>query len=133
MQNELEKFIRDNRGNFDNQSPAPQVLGRILWQMQQKGEVKPKGVLISFLVLRLTAACALLLAIGIAYWTLRRQPEIVPITRVKQTPQPGKSGAKDAVSGNKPEKISGTLPPGIKILMLLTRTWQCANISLLQH
>lgn len=109
MQNELEKFIGNNRDDFDKQSPDPEVLNRILRQMQGKGKEKPKGILIPFRVLQWAAACVLLVGCGILYWTLHKQPEVVPVVKIKEKPQPVKS-TDEVVSSNRAEDVSKNKP-----------------------
>src|ERR1700744_2674249 len=110
MQDELEKFIGNNRDEFDKQSPEPEVLNRILKQMQAKGIEKPKGIVIPFRVMQWAAACVFLMACGIAYWTLHKQPEVVTVVKVKEKPQAVKKNGDDSVAGNKVEEISKNEP-----------------------
>jgi hypothetical protein len=110
MQNELEKFISSNRDDFDKQSPDPVVLNRILDQMQYKNAERSKGILIPFRTLQWVAACVILIASGIVYWTLQRQPEVVPIVKIKKNVQPLKEAGKDSLISSKPEEIARTEP-----------------------
>src|ERR1700760_693936 len=110
MQNELEKFISSNRDDFDKQSPDPVVLNRVLDQMQYKNAEKSKGILIPFRALQWAAACVILIACGIVYWTLHRQPELVPIVKIKKNAPPVNEAGKDSLLSSKPEEIARTEP-----------------------
>ena len=75
MKNNLEDFIKDNRDKLDTKTPPPEVLGRILAQMQSQEKPKEKGILIPFNVLKWAAACVVLLAGVTAFWALHKKPE----------------------------------------------------------
>ena len=75
MKDDLEKFVRNNQDKFDTKIPDPAVLDRILEQMRVKQDVKPKGIVIPFRVIRWAAASLILVACGIVFWTLQRRPE----------------------------------------------------------
>lgn len=81
MKDELKEFIQNNRDSFDRKTPDAAVLGRILGQMQQKEKPKPKGILISFQVVRWAAAVFTLVALGSAFWILQKKTE--PFAKVK--------------------------------------------------
>jgi hypothetical protein len=93
MANELEKFINNNRESFDKERPDPAVLSRVLEQMQAKGKKEPKGIVISFRVLRMAAASIILLASGVTFWLALNKPETKAPAVVKVSPvlQPIKS------------------------------------------
>ncbi len=74
MENELEKFIQDNRERFDQKMPDPIVLGRILETMQDKRAKEVRGVVIPFRVLHWAAACLVLVGSGFAFWVIQKQP-----------------------------------------------------------
>jgi hypothetical protein len=61
MKDDLEKFIQHNRERLDTKTPPPEMLGRILGQMQPEEEPAEKGILIPFRVLKWSAAAAVLL------------------------------------------------------------------------
>jgi hypothetical protein len=98
MKNDLEKFIQNNREKFDNKTPDPAVLGRILDQMQAIKETKPKGILVPFWMVRLVAASLILFACGITYKVLQKQPDAIAVVKTKVPAVPGtKNPADDAV------------------------------------
>lgn len=60
MSNELEKFVQNNREEFDDRELNPAILQRL--QEQMKGADKKKGIVISFQMIRWAAACVVILA-----------------------------------------------------------------------
>lgn len=87
MKDDLENFIQDNRENFDKKAPDSAVLNRILEQMQQKKELKPRGFLIPFQVVRWAAVVFTLIAFGTAFWIVQRRPEPIVKTKIKSANQ----------------------------------------------
>jgi len=83
MKNELERFIQKNREHFDNKTPGPVVLGRILQQMQATEDIKPKGILISFRTIRWAAAILVLVGLGITILLLQNRRDAATIVRTK--------------------------------------------------
>ncbi len=77
MMNELEKFIGHNREGFDKEMPDPAVLNRVLEHMQtiKLEPQKPKGIVISFRVLRLVAASVVLIVGASICWILFNRPK----------------------------------------------------------
>ncbi len=75
MKNELENFIQHNRDKFDNKTPDPAVLSRILQQMQPIEKPAAKGIVIPFRVIQWAAACIVFFAIAFAFWRLRKGPD----------------------------------------------------------
>ena len=69
MKTELEKFIADNRSDFDDRVPGADVLARIQQKMGHTQSVpQKKGIVISFKTLRwAVAACVIVLA-GVSIW-----------------------------------------------------------------
>lgn len=63
MSNRLEKFVKDNREDFDAFEPGPVVWHNI--QQQLANQPKKKGVYISMRVLRWTAAAAVIISVGV--------------------------------------------------------------------
>ena len=113
MKDELEKFVSDNRDSFDRKTPDPAVLNRVLEQMQAKGQVKPAGILIPFRAVRWAAACLILVACSIVFWTLQKRPETTGIVKNKiagngQVKNPGddtiKQGRVAELAESKPAK-----------------------------
>jgi len=76
----LERFIRNNAGEFDTRTPNPEVLSRILRQMEEGETGKKKGIWISMRYSRAVAACLVVLA-GIAIFWISR-PEQAPAPAV---------------------------------------------------
>jgi hypothetical protein len=73
MKTELEEFISNNREAFDNRMPDPAVLQRIHGQMQA-GKKKDKTIVLSMRTLLRAAACFVLLAGGVTFWLLQKEP-----------------------------------------------------------
>ncbi len=87
MKDDLEKFIADNRENFDTKTPPPFVLDRILKEMQSEKQHQPAGILVSFRVIRWVAAVLILAAGGIMFLTFYKaadQTSVVKTTSPKQ-------------------------------------------------
>ncbi|NCI45604.1 HEAT repeat domain-containing protein [Sediminibacterium soli] len=74
MDNQLEKFVRDNAGAFDTRTPDPAVLARIQQQLAGASGKKQRAVLVPIRVVRFAAACLVLLAGAAIFW-IARQPE----------------------------------------------------------
>lgn len=74
MENELEKFIQDNRDRFDQKVPDTMVLGRILETMQNGRAKEARVVVIPFRVVLWAAACLVLICCGLAFWVIQKQP-----------------------------------------------------------
>lgn len=84
MKTKLEKFITDNHEDLDKNIPNLEVLNRILQQMQVKAEdTRPAGIVIPFRALRWAAAALILLACGLAVYTLQ-SPKDTTVTGVHQ-------------------------------------------------
>lgn len=114
VKDDLEKFVRNNQDKFDTKTPDPAVLGRILDQMQVKEDVKPKGIVIPFRVIRWAAACLILAACGIIFWTLQKEPE----TGIVKTKNPVrvqvKSPGDDSVKQVQPAEVAKNETKGSK-------------------
>ena len=99
MKNELENFIQHNREKFDRKTPdSAGVFGRVLQQMQPEAKPSAKGILVPLRVIQWAAAAVILLAVGIAFWALRKQPEKTtiagaPVIKIL----PGKKSQADSV------------------------------------
>lgn len=74
MENELEKYIQNNRDGFDQKVPDPIILNRILETMQDNGAKEARGIVIPFHVLRLAAVCLVLITCGLTFWIIQKQP-----------------------------------------------------------
>lgn len=72
MSNEFEKFIQNNREDFDDQIPDPAVLERI--QHEMAGGSKKQGVFISMNTIRWAAACLLLAGAGTFFLLKTSEP-----------------------------------------------------------
>lgn len=89
MSNELENHIRGNLDQLDRKKPDPAVLGRILEEMKAKRNDEPKGIVISFRLLKWAAACLLIAACGMAGWYFNKQEPATEITKTNsQQKQP---------------------------------------------
>lgn len=104
MKNDLEKFIAQNRDQFDTETPPPFVLDRILDKMQEEKKAEhPKGIVISFSAIRWVAAAAVLLIVGTAaFLMLRPQPEQVNIVKAKPIMHQDKQIAQTQPTEEKP-------------------------------
>jgi hypothetical protein len=78
MKTELKEFISNNREAFDNRMPDPAVLQRIHEQMLA-GKKKDKVVVLSMRTLLRVAACFILLAGGVTFWLLQKEPAAATI------------------------------------------------------
>ncbi len=74
MENELEKFIQDNRDRFDQKVPDPIVLERILETMKDSGAKETRGIVVPFRVLYWAVACFILISCGLAFLAIQKQP-----------------------------------------------------------
>ncbi len=74
MEKELEKFIQNNRDRFDQKTPNPIVLDRILETMQNSGTKESRGIVVPFHVLYWSAACFILISCGLAFLVIQKQP-----------------------------------------------------------
>jgi len=110
VKDDLEKFVHNNRDKFDTKTPDPAVLGRILEQMQVKKEVKPKGIVIPFRVIRWAAACLILAACGIVFWTLQKGPETDIVKTKAPVSTMVKNPAGDSVKKAQPAEVAKAEP-----------------------
>jgi len=83
MKDDLEDFIKSNRVGFDLKTPDPKVLNRILVQMDNHDQRKPKGVLIPFRVLQ-WAAALVVMVLGGTVVILTEQKHAVRSAAIKQ-------------------------------------------------
>lgn len=97
MANELEKFIQDNLDELDSKKPEPDVLERILHQMQPKEKTNPKGILISLRTLRWAAACVLAIICGFILWQFQKQPEPMAVNKKIANPPEIKRPENDTI------------------------------------
>jgi outer membrane protein OmpA-like peptidoglycan-associated protein len=69
MKSKLEKFIEDNRSEFDDRIPGADVLARIQQRMghTEKAPAK-KGIVISFKTIRWAAAACIIVLAGVSIW-----------------------------------------------------------------
>ena len=68
MSTRLEDFIRNNREEFDNDEPAPQIWNKL--EKQLKTSAKSKGIVIRMNFLRWSAAAAVLVLAGLGIFHL---------------------------------------------------------------
>lgn len=69
MKTELEKFIADNRPDFDDRVPGADVLARIQQKMGHTQSVpEKKGIIVSFKTLRWAVAACIIVLAGISIW-----------------------------------------------------------------
>jgi hypothetical protein len=85
MKNKLEEFIHNNREDFDNKTPNPEVLDRILQQMQANKKNRPDGILIPFRAIYWAAAAVLLIACGITFFIMQKPAANVAMVIPKTT------------------------------------------------
>lgn len=83
----LEKFIRNHAGEFDTRTPGPEVLSRILQQMEEGETRKKQGIWISMRYSRAIAACLVVLAGAAVFWISRPEQTSAPaVTARANTP-----------------------------------------------
>jgi hypothetical protein len=115
MSKQLEDFINKNRGAFDTRMPDPAVLQRIQQQVAGDGQKKQKGILVPMRMVRLAAACCVLLA-GIALYQVSEKTATKEITaRVNKTvpeniPQAIPLTQPAATAAIENDKINGSHP-----------------------
>jgi hypothetical protein len=83
MSNDLENYLRQNLDQLDRKKPDAAVLGRILEEMEVKKSDTPKGIVISFRLLKWVAAACLLITTcgGLAIWFFKKQPTEVEVVQ----------------------------------------------------
>ncbi len=95
MSSHLEEFVQDNRDQFDDESPAPELWDKIRDRMQG-GDVKKETPVRSLPLKRwLSAAAAVVLvcASGWLYYSLHQKPVATPLA-INQQPQASDTGRK---------------------------------------
>jgi hypothetical protein len=87
MSNRLEKFVKNNREDFDAFEPGPVVWHNI--QQQLNNQPKKKGVYISMRVLRWSAAACIIAALGVGGFVfLNKEPKQVTANASKKDTLP---------------------------------------------
>ncbi len=84
MSSPLEKFIRDNREQFDNDEPRPQVWSELEKQLAPP-EKKGKVLAMKFLRLGIAAAIIVLAGIGMFYLVIGPSGKSDPVTQNQGT------------------------------------------------
>lgn len=84
MSSPLEKFIRDNREQFDNDEPRPQVWAELEKQLAPPGE-KGKLLAMKFLRLGIAAAIIVLAGIGVFYLVIGTSGKSDPVAQSQST------------------------------------------------
>jgi hypothetical protein len=111
MKSKLEEFIHNNREGFDTKTPDPEILNRILLQMQAKNQEKPKGVLIPFRAIYWAAAAVVLIACGVIFYISQKpavnvaevKPKVEGTHRLEnQTPDTGAQAPVSEIAKNEP-------------------------------
>jgi hypothetical protein len=107
MSNRLEKFVKDNRKDFDKFEPGPVVWHNI--QQQLAKEPPKKGVYISMRVLRWSAAAAIIITLGAGGFILMNKKAT---EQTVATAQPADSlpVTNSANENNSTESPTGSLP-----------------------
>jgi hypothetical protein len=89
MSNELENYLRHNLDQLDRKKPDTAILGRILEEMEAKKDNAPKGIVISFRLLKWAAACFLLVTTcSLAVWYFKKQPAVVEVVKREKPVRP---------------------------------------------
>lgn len=89
MSNDLENYLRQNLDQLDRKKPDAAVLGRILEAMEVKKDDTPKGLVISFRLLKWVAACLLVTTCGgLAIWLFKKQPTEVEVVQREKPVKP---------------------------------------------
>lgn len=84
MSSPLEKFMRDNREEFDSEEPRPQVWASLQNKLAP-GEKKGKVFAMKFLRIGVAAAVLVLAGIGVFYLASDKNQVDPPVTSVNQT------------------------------------------------
>jgi hypothetical protein len=94
MSNPLEKFVRDNRDQFDSDEPSPQVWKKLEKQLIPQKEEKKQGKVITRVrvirILRLSVAAAIVILAGFGVYSLIKSDKKIDTA---QTDQPNKPAA----------------------------------------
>jgi HEAT repeat protein len=88
MSNELENYLRHNLDQLDRKKPDAAILGRILEEMEAKKSDAPKGIVISFRLLKWAAACLLVTTCGLVVWHFKKQPVVVEVVQREKPVKP---------------------------------------------
>jgi len=105
MKSKLEKFIEDNRSEFDDRVPGADVLARIQQRMAHT-ETAPakKGIVVSFKTIRWAAAACVIVLAGVSIWWMNidtKQPEqqllagVKPQEKENKVQETGKQGGEE--------------------------------------
>lgn len=98
MNDQLKKYVQDNRNGFDHLDPSPAVFDRIKDGMKPKPKPANK-VFSSLTVQKWMAAAAVLITISITYLlfkeTVKKQPSNQEVVRTRPAPVPDKKPVDD--------------------------------------
>lgn len=120
MKNDLENFIRDNRGKFDTQTPPPEVLGQVLEQLRIKKKPEKKGILIPLRVIYAAAAAIILFAFAFAFWALqKKQANVIADNHAIVKPLPASPKTDTATTA--PVQVAQTPAPASKSIETVDR------------
>jgi hypothetical protein len=104
MNQRLEKFVSDHRGEFDSEEPAKKVWDKILLEMEPPKE--KKTIVVRLTRTTLSVAAAILLVIAIGFWYLgSRQTQTTntqPSEVANTTPSNNTSGSKPSGDQSSP-------------------------------
>jgi hypothetical protein len=81
MSNNLERFIADNRGDFDDRQPSDQ-----LWQNVEAslmGKQKKQSVLTPFVKWAMAAAAVLMIGFSVYFLVQKNKPDVEPIAKTE--------------------------------------------------
>ena len=95
MSNQLEKFVRDNRDQFDSDEPSPQVWKELEKQLSPK---KNNGKVIAMRFLRLSAAAAILVLAGLGVYSLFNNKKVDNTAKNEKTTAPAATGNDDILN-----------------------------------
>lgn len=114
MKSKLEKFIEDNRSEFDDRVPGADVLARIQQRIGHTEAVPAKkGIVVSFKAIRWAAAACIIVLAGVSIWWMNidtKQPEQQLLAGVK--PQANENGVQD--TGKQSGEETGTQETGTR-------------------
>ena len=103
MSNEFEKFIDNNRDEFDNRVPDPAVLQRIHEQM--RGKQEKKGILVPMYVVRWAVAACIILLAGVGVFIFTKEDTLKETKAIVKTDNPV-SGENAPLKNNLPESTA---------------------------
>jgi hypothetical protein len=102
MSNPLEKFVRDNRDQFDSDEPSPQVWKKLEKQLIPQKEEKKQGKVITRVrvirILRLSVAAAIVILAGFGVYSLIKSDKKIDTAQIDQPNKPAAGSNEDILN-----------------------------------